>query len=58
MVTDIINFDDNKRELVCPFRTLTRSYQTDNQEVIQEIIYPKCHYEKCPYYGINKCLRI
>lgn len=47
--------------MVCPFRTVVRTYQNPPvPDMIQETTYPECMYLKCPFFNrkatsIDKC---
>lgn len=45
----VLRVENHKKDLVCPFRTKTISYQDDTNSVIQIIEFPECHYNKCPF---------
>ena len=58
-MSNIIRLEPKERkELVCPFRTITTSSQLQDGRVIQLIEYPPCHYDICPYYIDDNCSRV
>ena len=48
----------DRKELVCPFRTVTINMQLSDGRVISKVEYPPCQYELCPFYKKDNCSRI